>query len=135
MLADETLEHIVTRVTDEGLIVELYETEVGRLFDERANPTPLLEQLALMVVRAAEAIPNQMAVEGHTPAYPRALAEDPAWTLSAERAAAFQSLLVAYGLDAQRVNRLTSHGDREPTQDNPMSIRNSRIEIVFLRDV
>ena len=44
-------------------------------------------------------------------------------------------LLTGDGLDRKRVQRLTSHGDREPSHANPMNVRNNRIEVVFLRDI
>lgn len=135
MVADELLQHIVTRVTDEGLVIELFETESARLFDENARPTPLLEDLAIVLVRASEVVTNQIAIEGHTAAFPVVLNEDPSWTVSGDRAGSFRDLLSGEGLDQKRIQRLTSHGDREPIHNNPMNVRNNRIEVVFLRNV
>ena len=42
MLSDEALKHIVTRVTDEGLIIELFDSESAGLFEPDSDtPTPL----------------------------------------------------------------------------------------------
>ena len=133
-VADELLEHIVTRVTDEGLTIEFYETEESPLFMARATPTPLLEDLALVLARASEVVTNPIAVEGHTAAFPLVLAQDPAWDVSGMRATAFRELLARQGLDTGRILRVTSHADREPVDQNRMSLRNNRIEVVFLRE-
>jgi chemotaxis protein MotB len=133
MVADELLEHIMTEVTDEGLVIEFFETEESRLFDEAANPTPLLEDLALVLARAAEIVTNPIAVEAHTVSYPIVLAQNPAWDLSQDRADIFRDLMVRRGFDEQRVQRVTAYADREPRYDNRMDWRNSRIEVVFLR--
>ncbi len=133
MVADDLLTHIVTRVTDEGLVIELYETEVDRLFDADEAPTALLRTLAEIVVMASAAVTNPVALEAHTAAFPRALAEDPSWHVSGQRVDAFRKLLIEKGLAAAKIRRVTAHGDREPVLDAPMDRRNNRVEVVFLR--
>ncbi|WP_121629375.1 flagellar motor protein MotB [Tropicibacter alexandrii] len=135
MVADEALEHIVTRVTDEGLVVELFETREARLFDDDNMPTPLLRELARVLISASVVVTNPIAVEAHTAAYPLVLARDPSWDVSNERATAFRHLLTDGGMNAKRVQRVTAHADREPAHDNVMDVRNNRLEIVFLRNL
>jgi chemotaxis protein MotB len=134
-VADELLEHIITRVTDEGLIVEFFETEGSPLFTDAATPTPLLEELAIVLARAAEVVRNPIAIEGHTAAFPLVLARDPSWDVAGMRATAFRELLTGNGFDNQRIDRVTAHADREPADRNRMSKRNNRIEVVFLREL
>jgi chemotaxis protein MotB len=50
-----------------------------------------------------------------------------------QRANHVRTLFTAIGMDQNRVARITGHGDREHRVRNPMSMRNNRIEIVFLR--
>jgi chemotaxis protein MotB len=133
MIADDLLEHIVTEVTDEGLVIEFFETEAARLFDDLANPTPLMQDLALVLARASEVVTNPIAIEAHTMTYPIVLAENPTWDLSQKRANAFRGLLLRRGLEDRRIQRVTAYADREPRYENRMDQRNSRIEIVFLR--
>jgi chemotaxis protein MotB len=133
IVADERLQHIVTRVTDEGLVIELFETEAGRLFDAESNPTALLASLAREVGEAARLVSNAVAIEAHTAAFPLVVAEDPSWDVSGQRARAFRTLLLGEGLAEDRFNRVTAHADREPAHDNPMAVRNNRVEVVFLR--
>ncbi len=126
--------HVVTRVTDEGLVVEVYARPGAPLFDAAATPTPLLEALAGVIGRLSGMVTNATAVEGHVRARPLVLAENPAWELSARRADAFRGLLENAGLAPDRTRRVTGHADRDPARPSePMSVRNDRMEIVFLR--
>ncbi|MHA7867304.1 MAG: flagellar motor protein MotB [Salipiger thiooxidans] len=133
MIDDNLMRHIVTRVTDEGLVVELFETEDARLFDETGAPMPLLRDLAGVIARVSRLVTNPLAVEGHTTAFPIVLARDPSWDVSTRRADDFRQLLLAGGLDRKRIDRVTAHADREPSQSNPMDARNNRLEVIFLR--
>jgi chemotaxis protein MotB len=132
-ISGDLLQHITTRVTDEGLVIELHETDDGRLFDTDGGATDLLVRLAGIVRDAATLVVNPVALEGHTAAYPKAMARDPAWQVSNDRAHLFRTLLLGDGFDAGRVQRVTSHADREPASAAPMDLRNNRLEIVFLR--
>ena len=134
MVADELLRHIVTRVTDEGLIIELYELDGLSLFDpETDTPTRLMQDLAEIVFRAAELVQNDLALGGHVRAQPVVLADNPVWDLSAARADRVRRMLEAQGTDATRMRRVTGYADRIPAVDNPMASRNNRIEVVLLR--
>ncbi|MBY6120602.1 flagellar motor protein MotB [Mameliella alba] len=133
MVSDELLEHIVTEVTDEGLVIEFFETAQARLFDDEARPTQLLKDLALVLARASDVVSNPVAIETHTTSYPVVLAENPAWQISRDRAEVFRELVIARGLEEARVQRLTAYADREPSTSNLLDPRNSRIEVVFLR--
>ncbi|WP_300438426.1 flagellar motor protein MotB [uncultured Mameliella sp.] len=133
MVADELLKHIVTEVTDEGLVIEFFETAQARLFDDEARPTQLLKDLALVLARASDVVTNPVAIETHTTSYPVVLAENPAWQISRDRAEVFRELVIARGLKEERVQRLTAYADREPSTSNLLDPRNSRIEVVFLR--
>ncbi|WP_425097734.1 flagellar motor protein MotB [Tropicibacter sp. S64] len=133
MVADELLKHIFTEVTDEGLVIELFGSRSAPLFDEREQPTQLLRDLSLVLVRASELVTNPIAIEGHTVSYPVVLANNPKWDVSGQRADSFRQLMFGNGLPEQRVDRVTAHADREPKVSNRMDPRNNRLEIVFLR--
>lgn len=134
LVSDKVLKHIVTRVTDEGLIVELFDTEDQPLFEsETDKPTAIMRALALLVARSSDLVQNAVAVEGHVRASPVVLANNPAWDLSTTRAQTVRQMLQGKGLAAERLDRVTGHADRELTTKNPMAVRNNRIEIIFLR--
>ncbi len=134
-VADELLRHIVTRVTDEGLIIELFARDDAPLFEDGGDtPTTLLRDLSQMVSRAAGLVSNGMAVEGHIRAHPVVLADSPVWELSTARAGRMRLLLEAAGTAPERLQRVTGHADRKLAVRNPMAHRNDRIEIILLRD-
>ncbi len=134
MVSDDLLKHIVTRVTDEGLIIELFARDGAPLFEDGGDtPTPLLRDLTQMVSRVAGLVANDMAVNGHIRAHPVVLADSPVWELSTARADRARRLLEAAGTAPARLQRVTGHADRKPSVRNPMANRNNRIEIILLR--
>ena len=133
MLEDRWLRHVVTRVTDEGLVLEFFDAEDDPLFTNGADPTKLMREIAYSVREASKLLKNDVAVEGHVATVPVIRLDDPTWDWSADRAFALADLLVGFGFEAERLRRVTAYGDREPVVDNPMAARNNRIELVFLR--
>lgn len=134
MVTENLARHIVTRVTDEGLIVELFDLEDAPLFSrDGAEPQPVTHELAGVVARVFALVGNPVAVTGHTSARPEVLRVNPVWGLSLSRGQSMRQLLEAAGLDARRFRRLTGYADRMPAVPNPMAARNNRIELVLLR--
>lgn len=134
MVSDRVRRHVVTRLSDEGLVIELFDTDEARLFSaETAEPAPLLRDLVYVVAEVAALATNRIAVNGHVRAYPAPLRRDPSWDLSTARAEATRGLLAASDLDARRLHRVTGYADRRPASTDPTASRNNRIEIVLLR--
>ncbi|MEL6519599.1 MAG: flagellar motor protein MotB [Pseudomonadota bacterium] len=135
MSTENPMRHVITRVTDEGLIVELFDTEDRALFEPNsANPAPVLSELLKMIGQVFSISTNQIAVVGHTRSHAVVLAENPVWDLSMQRASDARRRLVATGLNEQRFDRVTGHADRDLSDENPMSVRNNRLEIILLRE-
>ncbi len=135
MVSQKALKHIITRVTDEGLVVELFDTEEEPLFESGSDrPTRMMRALLLLVARSSDLVTNAIAVDGHVRSAPLVLAHDPAWDLSTSRAQAIRQMLQDKGVRPERLARVTGHADRKLAVANPMAVRNNRIEIVFLRD-
>ncbi|MFX0542033.1 flagellar motor protein MotB [Roseovarius sp. S4756] len=134
MVSPELKRHIITRVTDEGLVVELFDIADAPLFDEGgANATSTLRQLADLLVDVGGMVTNPVAVEAHLRAAPVVLRENRAWDISTERAQVMRGLLMNSGFAPERVSRVTGHADRDPAVRNPMAVRNNRVKMVFLR--
>jgi chemotaxis protein MotB len=134
MAEDDLLRHVLTRVTDEGLIVELFDLEDAPLFDaDTALPTPTLDALAALLARVFGLVENAVAVNGHVRSYPVVLRDNPIWTLSAARAERMRLLLDAEGLPPQRMHRVTGYADRRPAVEDPAAARNNRLEAILLR--
>jgi chemotaxis protein MotB len=134
MVSNEVMRHIVTRVTDEGLIVEFYDLVNDPLFDEGTTvPTPLTTELAGVIARVFGLVGNAIAVNGHVRAVPEVLRANPNWDLSAGRAMQMRLLLEAAGLPTARIERVTGYADRKPAMRNRMALRNNRLEVILLR--
>ncbi len=135
LVQENALKHIVTRVTDEGLAIEIFPLEEQPLFeDDGITPTPLLREIAQMIEGVARAVKNGIAVEGHAAAEPVVIADSQIWQKSAERADIMRGLLKEAGMPQQRLQRVTGHADREPAVRDPMALRNDRLEVILLRD-
>ena len=132
---ENDLRHVNTRLTDEGLVVEVFALEDAPLFEADAvTPTPLLRAIAGAIIEAARIVTNGIAVAGHVQAQPIVLANNSTWDMSTNQATATRQLLEQLGMDAQRIKQVTGHADREPNDANTMAIQNNRLEIIFLRD-
>ena len=133
-VSDQALQHIITRVTDEGLIVEIFDTEAAPLFRlGTGEPTALLRELAEVIADMSALVANDIAIGGHTRAEPVVLERNPVWNLSTARADAMRRLLEDQEVARSRIKRMTGHADRSPAVSNPMAVRNNRLEVVFLR--
>ena len=133
MLEDRWLRHVITRVTDEGLVLEFFDTDDTPLFTDGAEPTKLLHEIAYAVREASKMLGNDISIEGHVAKVPIVRLEDPVWDWSSERAFRFSELLSDYGLENERLRRVTAYGDRQPVVENLMAARNNRIEVIYLR--
>lgn len=126
--------HIVTRVTDEGLVVELFDVEGAVLFEPLSDePTPLLLDLMQIVARVSGLVENRIALAAHTRAEAGPLKNNPVWDLSTARAHRARMLLKTDETEARRIRRVTGHADRSPITRDPMALRNNRLEVIFLR--
>lgn len=134
MTQSNLLRHIVTRVTDEGLVIELFDIDDATLFKGQTDqPTDLLTALSAMLSRALVIVRNPVAIGGHVAAQPVVRLDNTVWSLSADRADAMRRLLENHGMPAIRVARVTGHADRELSTSDPMSPQNNRLEVVLLR--
>lgn len=134
ILSEEALRHVVTRLTDEGLIIEIFALPDVPIFEpDSAIPTPVMQDIVAMLARVSGIVSNPVAVAGHVPARPVVLAENPVWDLSSSRAAAVREMVEDAGLDPARLRRVTGHADRSLAASDPMAVRNDRVEITLLR--
>lgn len=128
------LRHVVTRMTDEGLVIELTDLTDQPLFvDDTAQPQPVLKELASLLVRVLKQTRNDLAISGHVRSYPEVLVSSPVWALSDARAHSMRNLLDQAGQPDRRVQRVTGYADRKNREGNPMAPANNRIEVILLR--
>ena len=132
---ENLLEHITTRITDEGLVIELFALDGAPLFEPGSDtPTALMEALTALVGSVVATAVNDIAVGGHVRAQPIVLAQNPVWDKSAQRGGRTRIMLQENGVTPGRMQRVTGHADNEPIHPNPMAERNDRVEIILLRE-
>ncbi|RMF36104.1 MAG: chemotaxis protein MotB [Alphaproteobacteria bacterium] len=132
---DALLDHVVTRVTDEGLIVEIFDRDGPPLFAAgTAEPSAKLSALIDLMVEIAGLLANPVAIAVHTDALPFAGKGYDNFDLSTDRAQAVRRMMVARGLASDRIRRVTGKGASEPAVADPLAPRNRRVVITFLRE-
>jgi chemotaxis protein MotB len=134
MTMQRLLRHVVTRVTDEGLVIEIFDLPGAALFvANTAEPTPVLQEIAALLAEVLGLASNRIAVQGHVRSFPLPLIDNPAWELSAGRAQAMRERIEAAGLPALRMERVAGYADRRPATADPSAVRNNRLEVILLR--
>ncbi|MCX7286956.1 MAG: OmpA family protein [Rhodobacterales bacterium] len=128
------MRQVVTKVTDEGLVIEIFDLPDAPLFrDDTAQPTPTTLEIADLVAGVLNLTTNEIAVSGHLRSHPVTLIDNPVWDLSAERAQASRKMLEEAGIATGRMQRISGYADRKPAAPDPGALRNNRIEIILLR--
>ncbi|MBI1493739.1 OmpA/MotB family protein [Halocynthiibacter styelae] len=131
---DNPMKHVLTRVTDEGLIVEIFDLPGEPLFlKDTADPTETLQEISDILTGVFALVENQLAINGHIMAHPVVLAHNPAWGLSSARATSMRLLMENSGFAEERTQRISGFADRKLVALDPMSVRNNRLELILLR--
>jgi chemotaxis protein MotB len=134
MLSDQALRHIITRLTDEGLVIEIFDLPDVTLFvDDTVVPNPVIAEIAAIMARLFQTVRNGVAIEGHLSAKSVLKVDNPVWALSTGRADQMRPMLQSGGLDPMRIVRQTGAGDRDPAVRDATAPRNNRIEVILLR--
>ena len=134
MTMQQALRHVVTKVTDEGLVIELFDLPEAPLFvGLTAEPAPVTRNIAAMVASVLDLTANKVAINGHVSAMPITLIDNPVWDLSSARADVLRALLIDSGLASDRPQRVSGYADQVAVTPDPTAARNNRIEIILLR--
>jgi chemotaxis protein MotB len=131
---EQLLRHVVTKVTDEGLVIELFDLPGAPLFlDDTDEPSPVALAIADLLSDVLNLTTNEIAVSGHLRAHPVTLIDNPVWDLSSLRAQKTRVILEEAGIDTGRMQRVSGYADRKPAVADPAAERNNRIEVILLR--
>jgi len=132
-IADRLLQHVRTRRTDEGLVIEISDLPGQPLFNgSGTEPTPILLGLVAMITDTISLVENSIAIDGHLEQERISSPGSNGWRLTAARALAARDLFAGAGTRPMRFSRVTGEADREPAYPDPRDIRNRRLEIVLL---
>ncbi|MGL4237408.1 flagellar motor protein MotB [Tabrizicola sp.] len=131
---ERMLRHVVTKVTDEGLVIEIFDLPGAPLFvGDTDEPTSVALAIGDLLAEVLNLTTNEIAVSGHLRAHPVTLIDNPVWDISALRAQATREMLETAGLDTKRMQRISGYADRKPAVSDPAAERNNRIEVILLR--
>jgi chemotaxis protein MotB len=134
MTMQSLLAHVVTKVTDEGLVIEIFDLEEAPLFaQDTTEPTQTLKDIVALVSDVIGLAENSIAVDGYVRSYPVMMISNPTWDLSGNRSQTVRAMLESAGTDTARIARVSGHADRKPVTADPAAIRNNRIEVILLR--
>jgi chemotaxis protein MotB len=130
---DKIKNHIDMTVTNEGLRIELTESETGTFFDSgspkiSADGEDLLAKLAEQL----GTLPNKLALEGHTDSkqYPKGSTYGN-WELSTDRANAARRLMTQHGIAEDQVTQVRGFADqRLRKKEDPLDPSNRRISLI-----
>jgi chemotaxis protein MotB len=120
-------------VTNEGLRVELIETEKGMFFESGdAKPTPTGEELLARLATELGRMPNNLSIEGHTDARPYlGRASYGNWELSTDRANTARRLMQNSGLRPDQVTQVRGFADqRLRTPQDSAAASNRRVSVI-----
>ena len=126
-------DNVELTITNEGLRVELLESEKGMFFESgNAHPTTLGQELLVRLAEELGKLPNTILIEGHTDAkpYPGAVTYSN-WELSADRANSARRLMQDRGLRTSQVLQVRGFADqhlRKPA--DPTNPSNRRISVI-----
>jgi chemotaxis protein MotB len=115
---DKIKDHIELTVTQEGLRIELLESENGTFF-ESGKPEPNASGRELMMTIAEELgkAPNRILIEGHTDSQPFSeRANYTNWELSVDRANSSRRLMQMHGLRPDQVAQVRGFADQQPRE-------------------
>ncbi|MGR3709049.1 MAG: flagellar motor protein MotB [Alterinioella nitratireducens] len=132
-ISDQALEHVQTRLTDQGLVIEIFARPGAPLFTDEDTLQPWLVAFSRVMAELFDTVTNSVAIGAYVRAEPIVIARETIWDRSTAQAHILRQRLQEAGLDAQRFRRVTGHADRSPATSDPMAVRNDRLEIVLLR--
>jgi chemotaxis protein MotB len=132
---DELLRHILVRTTDQGLVVEVFDTDEDALFGQKtAEPTETLLDILGIINQVFSLSSNQLSIGVYTASQPLVIAVNPVWDLSSSRASRVRLSLEAMGFDPNRMHEQSGFADKSPAVSDLLSARNNRIELILLRN-
>jgi chemotaxis protein MotB len=130
---DKLKKQVEMTITQEGLRIELLESESGTFFDlGSSRPTEKGQELMDRLAEELGKLPNKISIEGHTDAKPYTKNRDYGnWELSADRANAARRLMQTKGIRADQVSQIRGYADQKlRKQDAPLDSSNRRISVI-----
>jgi len=133
-ISDEALDQVQTRLTDTGLVIEVFARADAPLFsDDGTALQPWLLELTGVMAELFGTVSNDLAVGAYVRAEPVVVAQETRWDRSMAQAQLMRRTLETEGVNTRRFQRVVGYADRSPATQDPMALRNDRVEIILLR--
>ncbi len=132
---DDMSEHLQVRITPEGIVLEIVDSDGGVLFlVGDAKPSQLLTTILGYVAESFSSIENEIKIVGHTDSrhYASSASYDN-WNLSTDRAIAARKLLISSGFSDDQIIEVSGKADTMPLNPDPLAPENRRISITILK--
>lgn len=127
-------EFVQMTVTEEGLRIELLESEKGMFFESgKAMPTAEGSQMIAMLAGQLGQLPNAVVIEGHTDSKPLVAAGGAYtnWELSADRANTVRRFMHEHGLRSDQIAQVRGFADQYLRKaDDPQHPSNRRVSVI-----
>lgn len=130
----DLVDNIVVEITDEGLRIEIMESNNDAFFEVgTASLKGSAREILITIGKQMKELNNKIVVEGHTDArpFPNGSNGYSNYELSADRANSARRVLIESGLASNQVDEIRGYADnrlRDPK--NPFDIVNRRISII-----
>ncbi len=128
------ISHLVeVEVTEEGLRIELMESEKGTFFERGSRElTGIGVDVVQVLAPTIGASRHAVVIEGHTDSLAYASESYTNWDLSTDRANAARKLLVSKGLDRSQIKEIRGYAAERPRfTEQPEDPRNRRVSILM----
>ena len=125
--------NIAFTVTDEGLRIELLETEKGLFFESGSSRLSARgNEIMAMLASQLKLLPNKLLIEGHTDSKPYASDNSYSnWELSADRANMARKLFQENGVPEEQVAQVRGFADRKLRNvKDPLDPANRRVSVI-----
>jgi chemotaxis protein MotB len=130
---DKLKGQIEITITDEGLRIELMESEKGTFFELGSpTPTPALKELLQVLSTELSKLPNKISIEGHTDSRPFSQVKTyDNWDLSSDRANEARRLMQEEGIKADQISQVRGFADQRLRRpEKPEDPSNRRISLI-----
>ncbi|HKD83515.1 MAG TPA: flagellar motor protein MotB [Terriglobales bacterium] len=130
---DKLKDHIQMTVTQEGLRIELLESQNGTFFESgKPDPNANGRELLMTIAEELGKAPNKVSIEGHTDSQPfSAGANYTNWELSVDRANTSRRIMQQHGLRSDQVAQVRGFADQQPREGkDPADPSNRRITMI-----